>query len=127
MTQPGPRFTRRIEDFTCDHCGREVRGTGYTNHCPSCLWSRHVDVSPGDRLAECGGLMRPVAVLYQAGEYTIIQHCTACGHTWRNRAAPGDDQAAIIALAGQPAQWPAGRPAGTTGPRGGPPRRRPRR
>lgn len=109
MTQPGPRFTRRIEDFTCGNCGREVRGTGYTNHCPSCLWSRHVDVSPGDRLAECGGLMRPVGVLYQAGEFTIIQRCAACGHLWRNRAAPDDDQAAIIALAGQPAEWPARR------------------
>ena len=42
-------FTRKVEDFTCEHCGREVHGNGYTNHCPHCLHSKHVDVNPGDR------------------------------------------------------------------------------
>lgn len=23
----------------CEHCSAEVLGTGYTNHCPKCLWS----------------------------------------------------------------------------------------
>ena len=53
----GARFTRVVEDFTCGQCGAAVTGDGYTNHCPLCLWSRHVDINPGDRAAECGGLM----------------------------------------------------------------------
>ena len=41
-------FTRNIEDFTCEHCGATVKGNGYTNHCPMCLWSKHVDVDQGE-------------------------------------------------------------------------------
>ena len=26
-----------------------MKGNGYTNHCPKCLWSKHVDINPGDR------------------------------------------------------------------------------
>ena len=73
------RFQRRIEDFVCGHCGHAVQGTGYTNHCPRCLWSRHVDVMPGDRQAECGGLMAPVAVAGAADAYRILHRCEACG------------------------------------------------
>lgn len=42
-------FTKTVEDFICAHCGTHVRGNGYTNHCPECLWSKHVDNNPGDR------------------------------------------------------------------------------
>jgi hypothetical protein len=56
------KFTRRIEDFLCGNCGATVTGDGYTNHCPACLWSQHVDINPGDRAAACGALMRPSAV-----------------------------------------------------------------
>ncbi|MEK7158524.1 MAG: RNHCP domain-containing protein, partial [Patescibacteria group bacterium] len=42
-------FQRRVEDFTCESCGAQVTGDGYTNHCPQCLVSKHVDVYPGDR------------------------------------------------------------------------------
>ena len=55
-------FQRRIENFVCEHCGEKVIGDGYTNHCPKCLWSKHVDVNPGDRMAHCGGMMKPEAL-----------------------------------------------------------------
>ncbi len=58
----GRRFQRRIENFTCGNCGAEIVGGGYTDHCPFCLFSKHVDVNPGDRNAKCGGVMKPVAV-----------------------------------------------------------------
>ncbi|MBR6751902.1 MAG: RNHCP domain-containing protein, partial [Alphaproteobacteria bacterium] len=45
------QFVKRVENFTCAHCGAEVFGNGYTNHCPKCLWSRHVDNNPGDRMS----------------------------------------------------------------------------
>jgi len=100
------RFTRRREDFACLHCGATVRGTGYTNHCPSCLWSRHVDVKPGDRSATCGGAMEPVGALSEGGNLVVVQRCTECGHTWRNRVAPADDRDAVLALFGRPVPGP---------------------
>jgi hypothetical protein len=100
MGMAGRRFTRRVEDFTCGSCGREVAGDGYTNHCPSCLWSRHVDVNPGDRMAGCGGMMEPAAVLVEGDGYVIVHRCRACGHVGRNRSAPEDDFAALLRHAG---------------------------
>ena len=65
-------FQKKIENFTCGDCGAKVKGNGYTNHCPVCLWSKHVDVNPGDRQNICGGMMRPVAVEFDHGEYMIV-------------------------------------------------------
>ncbi|MFZ4586024.1 MAG: RNHCP domain-containing protein [Acidimicrobiia bacterium] len=90
------RFVRRVEDFTCGHCGVSVQGDGYTNHCPRCLWSRHVDIDPGDRAAECGGLMAPVAVTYEHDAFHITHECIACGHRKRNRTAAEDDLSAFL-------------------------------
>jgi hypothetical protein len=56
----------RNESFVCQNCGTEVdlHPTGSArNHCPMCLCSLHVDdVSPGDRLSECHGLMKPIGI-----------------------------------------------------------------
>lgn len=93
------RFQRTIEDFVCGHCGFEVQGTGYTNHCPRCLWSRHVDVMPGDRLADCGGLMAPVAVESKADAYRILHRCQICGTEKWNQASPGDDFDRLVMIA----------------------------
>ena len=54
------------DPFTCKVCGRlvvpEGAGSGHRNHCPNCLSSQHLDNEPGDREADCGGIMDPVAV-----------------------------------------------------------------
>jgi Zn finger protein HypA/HybF involved in hydrogenase expression len=84
-------FKKVKEDFVCGHCGAEVVGNGYTNHCPKCLWSRHVDINPGDRGEECGGLMRPESVELQGGEYIITHICVDCRAARRVRAAREDD------------------------------------
>jgi hypothetical protein len=43
---------RGTSTFRCRNCGLDVGttapGTAHRNHCPSCLWSRHVDDVPGD-------------------------------------------------------------------------------
>ena len=83
-------FTRTKEDFECEQCHRLVKGDGYTNHCPHCLWSKHVDVEPGDRASECGGAMRPASVRMRHGEYVISHECVMCGFT-RNQTARRDD------------------------------------
>ncbi|WP_045876799.1 RNHCP domain-containing protein [Pseudofrankia sp. DC12] len=97
------QFTRTPEDFTCLVCGAAVRGDGYTNHCPHCLWSRHVDVAPGDRAAGCGGLMRPVAVEARAHDMVLTHACESCGHRRRNRTAPADGEAALLRVAAEAA------------------------
>ncbi len=92
-------FRRNKEDFVCEHCGKEVIGDGYTNHCPNCLWSKHVDKDPGDRLEACGGMMKPISVEGGTPDYVITHRCENCGFTRRNKAQKMDDPAALIALA----------------------------
>jgi hypothetical protein len=84
-------FTRRIEDFSCEHCGAANRGDGYTNHCTRCLYSKHVDIDPGDRDAQCGGLMAPIDVLLERGRHVLVHRCTRCGIERRCRTSDGDD------------------------------------
>ena len=81
------------EGFVCLHCGAEVlpaSGGFQRNHCPECLHSRHVDVVPGDRLEDCGGLMEPFAVEQAGSDRLWIHHrCQRCGVVQRVRAAVG--------------------------------------
>lgn len=100
------RFTRRVEDFTCGNCAREVRGNGYTNHCPYCLWSRHVDVFPGDREETCQGLMEPVGVLVSGDGHVIAHRCAGCAVIRHNKSAATDSRAALTALLGRPVPDP---------------------
>lgn len=95
-------FQKRTEDFVCAHCGAAVTGSGYTNHCPKCLWSRHVDIDPGDRAALCGGMMKPVALEGATGAgYFLVHRCEKCGFVRRNAVSEDDDRDAVIALAGK--------------------------
>lgn len=96
------KFQRTKEDFTCEKCGLSVVGSGYTNHCPKCLWSKHVDINPGDRLAQCQGLMEPIGIETKGGKYVIIHRCTSCGFERKNKASENDDTDAIIQLSSHP-------------------------
>lgn len=93
------RFQRRKEDFKCSQCGLEVEGDGFTNHCPRCLWSRHVDLQPGDRLAECKGMMQPIGLASERGGYRILHRCQECGFEGWNQSAEGDDFERLLELA----------------------------
>ena len=92
-------FKRTVEDFTCEHCGEIVKGSGYTNHCPKCLWSKHVDKEPGDRAESCCGAMKPVRVEGASPEYTIVHRCLVCGAERRNMVSNLDDTGALAAIA----------------------------
>ena len=97
--QPGRLFQRRIEDFECGHCGEPVTGDGYTNHCPACLTSRHVDVHPGDRANSCGALMFPVAARRDGKKGLMLRHrCQACGEERWQKASAKDDVDEIARL-----------------------------
>lgn len=90
------KFQRCQEDFLCEQCGTFVKGTGYTNHCPRCLWSKHVDVNPGDRAATCGGMMKPINIELKKGEYVILHQCIKCGFEKRNKSAKDDNFEVIL-------------------------------
>jgi len=90
------KFSSCKEDFVCENCGEEVVGNGYTNHCPSCLYSKHVDVNPGDRKNNCLGLMEPIAVEEKRKLYIIVHRCMKCGELKRNQSADNDSFEAIL-------------------------------
>ena len=94
-----PKFQRRVEDFKCEHCGAEVAGDGFTNHCPVCLWSKHVDINPGDRAESCQGLMAPVAVEAYKDSYRIQFRCERCGVERWNKSSPQDDFEVLLMIA----------------------------
>lgn len=92
------KFQRKIEDFVCDNCGFGVEGDGYTNHCPKCLWSKHVDVNPGDREDKCGGMMKPIKILTKKRENVIVQKCAKCGFERNNKIRKEDSFDAVVKI-----------------------------
>lgn len=93
------KFQKRIENFICNHCGEKVIGNGYTNHCPVCLWSSHVDNFPGDRENQCAGAMKPVGIFYESQVWKIIHCCQKCGARKIVRINSNDDIEALESLA----------------------------
>ncbi|HEX2945605.1 MAG TPA: RNHCP domain-containing protein [Clostridia bacterium] len=83
--------------FTCENCGKDVlplTNGSYRNHCPFCLYSKHVDNVPGDRLCKCKGLMKPIGLGYKAGKgYQVVHMCTKCGAKRVNKIAESTLQA----------------------------------
>ena len=80
------------ESFVCAHCQKDVPigDVMIRDHCPFCLWGRHLDNIPGDRAADCGGLMRPLSFSVGGGIRWIHYECTQCRHQFRVRAHPDD-------------------------------------
>jgi rubrerythrin len=98
MSINAKKFQRTRENFICENCGKEIIGNGYTNHCPQCLWSKHVDLNPGDRICGCKGMMRPARIELKNGEYYIIHKCVKCGLEKKNKKAEEDNFKEIIKI-----------------------------
>jgi hypothetical protein len=99
------------QSFRCSHCRLDVPtsapGTAHRNHCPFCLWSRHVDDEPGDRAADCGSSMEPIAITVRKdGEWVLIHRCTGCGVLHSNRTAGDDSPLLLVRLAVRPLALP---------------------
>jgi len=81
--------------FRCVHCRLDVPtdapGTAHRNHCPTCLWSRHLDVDPGDRAS---------------GEWVLIHRCNGCGTLSSNRIAGDDNPLLLVRIAVKPLAQP---------------------
>jgi len=99
----------------CIHCERDIPlsveiGTAHRNHCPFCLWSRHVDLEEsGDRQSECQGEMQPIGLTFKKegidkfglprqGELMLVHRCAGCGKVSINRIAGDDNSQAILDL-----------------------------
>lgn len=99
-TMPQPQS----DAFTCGHCQRYVgplpSGGHNRNHCPFCLYSRHVDAErSGDRASACKELMEPIGVFERPnGEEVIVHRCVKCGFERFNRVGADDDEAQVAAL-----------------------------
>lgn len=91
-------FQKHEEDFICEQCARPVVGNGYTNHCPLCLYGKHVDIFPGDRLETCGGLMEPIGYEQAHGEGKLMHRCLRCGKSKKNKVQANDSFEALLLL-----------------------------
>ena len=62
------------------------------------LWSKHVDVQPGDRAEACSGPMEPVAVEGSSPDYMIVHVCTRCKTRRRNKTVSEDSTVALLGI-----------------------------
>ena len=94
------KFNMIDESFICDNCQKKVTRLEYTarDHCPFCLYSKHLDINPGDRKNTCQGLMEPIGIEKFKNTYKIIYRCLKCGQLHKNIMANDDDFNIIIKL-----------------------------
>ncbi len=107
--------SNKKKGFLCSHCHQFISidsfiGTQFRNHCPFCLWSRHVDFRKlGDRQSQCQGEMGPIGLTFKhegydkygkpkQGELMVVHQCLACGSFSINRIAADDDPEVILKL-----------------------------
>lgn len=96
-------FTMKDEEFICEQCNKLVSKLNYTarDHCPYCLYSKHVDINPGDRQNTCLGLLKPIGIEKFKNTYKIIYKCTKCNKLHKNIMANDDNMDLIIKLSVQ--------------------------
>ena len=94
------KFNMVDEDFICENCNSNVSKLNYTarDHCPYCLYSKHVDINPGDRKNTCKGLLVPIGIEKFKDTYKIIYKCKKCGELHKNIIANDDNMDLIIEL-----------------------------
>jgi len=92
------KFHMIDEDFICENCNKKVSALHYTarDHCPYCLYSKHVDINPGDRASTCQGLLRPIGIEKFKSTYKILYICNKCGQQHKNIVARDDSMDEII-------------------------------
>lgn len=84
------------ESFVCENCKKEIKKHpkwSARNHCPYCLYSKHLDESfPWDRKSNCRWLMKPIWIEYKKNKWNMIKHkCIKCSKEILNKIAPDDD------------------------------------
>lgn len=94
------KFKMIDEAFICENCGNKTEKLNYTarDHCNICLYSKHVDIMPGDRQNTCKGLLKPVGIEKFKDTYKIIYKCLKCNEIHKNIMANDDNFDKIIEL-----------------------------
>ncbi len=94
------KFNMIDEEFICENCGKKISKLNYSarDHCPYCLYSKHVDINPGDRLNTCKGLLKPVGIEKFKDTFKILYTCEKCNRVHKNIMAKDDDIDLIIEL-----------------------------
>lgn len=94
------KFTKLDEEFICDNCKQKIEKLNYTtrDHCNNCLYSKHLDINPGDRQNTCKGLLKPIGIEKFKNTYKIIYKCEKCNEIHRNIMATDDNIDVIIEL-----------------------------
>ena len=94
------KFNMIDEPFICEKCHKEIKPLKYSarDHCPYCLYSKHVDINPGDRLNECRGLLKPIDIEKFKDTYKIIYRCEMCNETHKNIIANDDSYDEILKI-----------------------------
>lgn len=94
-------FIKNDNEFICINCGKRIEKLKYTSrdHCNYCLFSLHVDVTPGDRENDCKGLLIPINVELNSkkGE-VIVYKCQKCGAIIKNIVAKDDNRDEIYKI-----------------------------
>ena len=93
-------FYMRDEEFLCENCNKDVKTLSYSarDHCPFCLFSKHVDINPGDRSNTCLGLLEPIDIEKYKKTYKVIYKCVSCNQLHKNIIAYDDDVDIIIKI-----------------------------
>ena len=93
-------FTKLDEQFICENCKQKIEKLKYTtrDHCNYCLYSKHVDINPGDRQNQCKGLLRPIGIEKFKNTYKIIYKCEKCNQIHKNIMANDDNMDLIIEI-----------------------------
>jgi DNA-directed RNA polymerase subunit RPC12/RpoP len=89
-------FLMRNEAFRCENCGKEVPlhpSGSARNHCPHCLFSKHVDAEyPGDRASDCNGAMKPADIeIRKKNGQVLVHECVRCKKRSVNKTAEDDE------------------------------------
>ncbi len=94
------KFNMIDENFICENCLKNVNKLNYTarDHCPYCLYSKHVDINPGDRSNPCRGLLEPIDIEKFKDTFKIIYRCKKCKKTHKNIIATDDDYEEILSI-----------------------------
>jgi len=94
------QFTKLDEEFICENCKQKIEKLNYTtrDHCNHCLYSKHLDINPGDRQNTCKGLLKPIGIEKFKNTYKIIYKCEKCNQIHKNIMANDDNMDLIIEL-----------------------------
>ena len=94
------RFNMIDDNFICNNCGKNITKLNYTarDHCNYCLYSKHVDILPGDRKNTCQGMLKPIGIEKFKDTFKIIYQCEKCHTIHKNIMANDDNMDLIIEL-----------------------------